>query len=352
MVTANRKDPRLPHAIAPGAALGIWTPSAPAPALFPRRFGRAVDALRFEGFPVVFADSARGNVGIGADYPAALATDLHKLLTDERVGAVLCTTGGYTSSAVLAHIDWALVREAAKPIIGYSDITSVLWAVLSQSELISFHGPMLISEWGEWGGPWSYTLDSFRRALSPGPVSATLAEPDRWTDETLWWDKEDTRRRTTQTGGWRCLIPGKAQGWLLPGCAATAAHLFGTPYLPDVEGALLCLEFADMGPDQVWAHLVQWADSGRLDRVSGLVVGRHSGPRAAAGGSRDFDAVVRDVVGNRGFPVLADVDFGHTEPMVTLPVGGRALLDATARRLTLLEPATSPITSPLIRRTP
>lgn len=336
------------------SALDGWSPGvarakvASPPHLFPRRFERAVDAVRADGFPVVLAESATGNTGIGAAGPAALATELHELLTDERVGAVLCATGGYTSSAVLAHVDWDLVREVAIPIIGYSDITSMLWSVLSQAGLVSFHGPMLISEWGEWGGPWAYTLENLRRALNSGATPAPLREPDRWTDETLWWDKEDTRRRTTRTGSWRCLVPGEAEGWLLPGCAATAALLFGTRYLPDVDGALLCLEFSDMGPDQVWAHLVQWADSGLLDRVSGLVVGRHAGPRPAAGGSLDFDAVVLDVIGTRRFPVLADVDFGHTEPMLTLPVGGHALLDATARELTLLEPATTTTT----RRTP
>jgi muramoyltetrapeptide carboxypeptidase LdcA involved in peptidoglycan recycling len=249
---------------------------------------------------------------------------------------------------VLQYIDWALVREAAIPIIGYSDITAVLWSVLSQAGLVSFHGPMLVSEWGEWGGPWDYTVANFHRALSPDRAPAPLRAPGFWTDETLWWDKEDTRRRRTQPGGWRSLVPGRAEGWLLPGCAATVTHLFGTPYMPDVDGAVLCLEFIAMGPDEVWAHLAQWENSGLLDRVSGLIIGRHFGPRPAAGGSRDFDDVVRRVVGDRGFPVLVDVDFGHTEPMLTLPVGCHALLDATACQITLLEPSTTPTT----RRTP
>lgn len=301
----NRRGLRLPQEITPGTAVGIWTPSAPAPSLFPRRFERALKALEAEGFPVVLADSATGNAGIGAAAPAVLAADLHALLAEPRVGAVLCATGGYTSSAVLARIDWALVREAAIPIIGYSDITAVLWAVMSQAGLVSFHGPMPVSEWGEWGGPWAYTLENLRRALHPGAEPVPLPEPGCWTDETLWWDKEDTRRRKTRTGGWRCLVPGQAEGWLLPGCAATATHLFGTPYLPDVDGALLCLEFAGMGPDQVWAHLVQWADSGLLGRVAGLVVGRHAGPKPAAAAhstSTPSSSTSSETAGSRCWP--------------------------------------------------
>ena len=331
----------LPHALAPHAAIGLWTPSSPAPALFPRRYQRALSAL---GREVVTTPSTVANAGISAAHPEQLADELHMLLLDDRVGAVLCTTGGSTCSAVLRHIDWELVGEAALPIIGYSDVTSMLWATLARAGLVSFHGPMLVSEWGEWGGPWPYTVDSLSRALESR--LAPWQPPESWTDETLWWDREDTRRRVEQTGPWRCLNPGAVEGWLLPGCAPTATHLFGTPYLPDVDGALLCLEFTGMGPDQVWAHLVQWEDSGLLDRVTGLVIGRHSGPRASAGGSRDYDAVIRAVVAGRDLPVLVDVDFGHTEPMLTLPVGTRALLDATACRLTPLEPATIP------RRTP
>jgi muramoyltetrapeptide carboxypeptidase len=347
-VSTSRWGFRLARAMEPGAALGLWTPSSPAPALFPRRYQRAVQAIRSAGIDVVTTETTTGNVGVGvgvgAAHPANLAADLHKLITDERIGAVLCTTGGYTSATVLRYIDWTLVRETAVPVIGYSDITAVLWSLLSQAKLMSFHGPMLVSEWGEWGGPWEYTVDNFRRALNPQLASAPLQAPGVWTDETLWWDEEDTRRRRTQSGGWRCLVPGRAEGWLLPGCAASATHLFGTPYMPGVDGAVLCLEFHTMGPDEVWAHLVQWENSGLLDRISGLVIGRHAGPRAAAGGSRDFDAVVRQAVGDRGFPVLVDVDFGHTEPMLTLPVGCHAMLDATACQLTLLEPATATIT--------
>jgi muramoyltetrapeptide carboxypeptidase len=338
----NRHQLRLPQAPAVGQAIGIWTPSSPAPALFPRRYRRALDALRATGFEAVTVPSTEGNAGISAASPEQLAADLHRMLRDDRVGAVLGATGGHTSSAVLRHIDWDLVREARKPFIGYSDLTTVLWSVLSRARTVAFHGPMLVSEWGEWGGPWAYTVDNLRRALRPDAAPVQLAPPDEWTDESLWWDAEDDRRRTARPGRWRCLLPGRAEGWLLPGCAATAAHLFGTPYLPPVDGAILCLEFLEMGPDQVWAHLVQWEDSGLLDRVSGLVIGRHFRPRAAAAGSEDFDAVIRAVVGHRKLPVLVDVDFGHTEPRLTLPVGAHALLDADGCGLTLLENSTSP----------
>ncbi|AGL19162.1 LD-carboxypeptidase [Actinoplanes sp. N902-109] len=331
----------LPTALRPGHRIGLWTPSAPAPALFPRRYERARAALAGTGFEITEAPGTRGNTGVGAADPRQLADDLHGLLTDDRVDAVMATTGGYTSLAVLPYIDWDLVRRARRPIIGYSDITAVLWATFARAGLVSFHGPMLVSEWGEWGGPWPYTIENFLRLLGGGaPVAFT--PPPAWTDESLYWDVADDRRRiSTAATSWRCLRPGSAEGWLLPGCAPTASQLFGTPYLPEVDGAILCLEFPAMGPDQVWGYLLQWAQSGCLDRVAGLVIGRQCLPGTAAGGSGDYAAVIDAAVGDRRLPVLLDVDFGHTEPRITLPVGVRARLDADAGTLTLLEGSTA-----------
>ncbi|MEU8015880.1 LD-carboxypeptidase [Micromonospora parva] len=327
-----------PRPLRMDAVLGLWTPSSPAPALFPRRFARCLDALAAAGHDVVLSPSCRKNSGFAAADPRTLADDLHALLEDERVEGILCTTGGYTTMPVLKYVDWGLVRRAAKPIVGYSDVTALLWAALAQAGLTTYHGPMAISEWGEQGGPWPYTLRNFRDAAGgrAALVDIVLEAPSEWTDELLWWDREDDRpRRTRPDARWRTLIPGKASGWLLPGCAPTAGRLFGTRYMPDVTGAILCLETLEMGPDQLIGLLAQWEAAGLFDRIVGLVVGRHYRPVAAAGGSTDFDAAIIRALDGREVPVLVDVDFGHTEPRLTLPVGGRATIDADNCRITL-----------------
>ncbi|NKZ03432.1 S66 peptidase family protein [Actinomadura latina] len=327
----------LPRPLPAEATLGLWTPSSPAPALFPARFERALKALRRSGYGCVLSGTCRRSDGTAAAAPRALADDLHLLLDDPRVDAVVCTSGGFTMLPVLEYVDWALLRTAAKPVVGYSDITSLLWGALARARLVTFHGPMVVSEWGEHGGPWPYTLHHFRQALGKRARSADVAlrPPPAWTDELLWWDKEDDRPRRSRPARWRTLVPGRAEGWLLPGCAPTAARLFGTPYMPASDGAILCLETLEMGPDQLKGLLAQWAAAGVLDRIAGLVIGRHYRPVPAAAGSTDFDAVILEALDGRAIPVLADVDFGHTEPRLTLPVGGRAVIDADAQLITL-----------------
>jgi len=293
--------------------------------------------MRAHGYDVVVAEHATGNDGIAAAAPASVAADLHALLSDDRVDAVVCAAGGHTSSLVLPFVDWDLVREAAKPIIGYSDATAVLWATLVHAGLITYHGPMAVSEWGEHGGVMPYTAEQFSTVVFGTPAGGVheIEPPGRWTDEVLWWDTEDDRPRITHAGDWRCLVPGVAEGWLLPGCANTAGLLFGTGHLPDTEGAILCLDFFGSSPEKVWVQLGQWAEAGLLKGLAGAVIARHGCPRAAAAGSTDFDGVLLNVFGPLGIPVLVDVDFGHTEPRLTLPVGGPALLDAGHRSLVL-----------------
>ncbi|MFD7719268.1 LD-carboxypeptidase [Streptomyces sp. NPDC059814] len=331
--------PIQPYALRDGAVIGVWTPSSPAPALFPQRFRRALSALRQHGFEVRTGRYATGNDGLMAADPRLLAEDLHDLLRSPEVDAVVCAVGGYTSMSVLPFLDFDLIAESRKPIIGYSDVSALLWAILKRCSTITFHGPMVVSEWGESGGPFPYTVENFRRVLAPWTGPVVLAAPAEWTDEMLWWGREDTRPRRTRAGEWRRLAPGVAEGWLLPGCAPTVSRLFGTPYLPDPAGSILCLETLEMSPEDFYGLLVQWRTSGLLDEINGLVVGRHYRPRSGGSGTDAFDRSVLAALGGRRIPVLVDVDFGHTEPRLTLPVGVRCRIDATRRELTLLAPA-------------
>ncbi|MEV7185424.1 S66 peptidase family protein [Kitasatospora sp. NPDC093102] len=325
---------RFPRPLPASPTIGIWTPSSPAAARFPKRFERALRAMGDDGMSVRLAEHARHDDGLFAGSPEETAEDLHRLLADPEVDAVVCVAGGYVTSRVLDHVDFDLVRSAAKPLVGYSDVSAMLWATLGRARLSTFHGPMVVSEWGEHGGMLPYTRQRFLDALRPSGGETVLTAPGEWTDEYLHWDRDDTRPRRTRPGRWRELVPGTARGWLLPGCAPSVAGLFGTPYLPDTTGAILCLETTGTSAEEFCGLLTQWRQSGRLDGIAGLIIGRH-GQVPAGSTSEQFDRVVLEALGTVDVPVLADVDFGHTEPRLTLPLGLPARLDTAGSTLTL-----------------
>ena len=298
-------------------------PSSPAPHMFPARMTRALQALRDSGWEPVLAPHARSVDGMSAASPAEIADDLHTLLRDASVDAVMAAAGGYTAIKVLPFIDYGLVRERNVPIIGYSDVATVLWAMAANGVESLIHGPMVVSEFGHFDGPFAVTEASLRAVLaSAGEL--TLVPPAQWTDDDPWWDRDDRRLLELKPATpWRVLRHGHAEGPLIAGCLFAVTALLGTPYWPDMTGRVLFLEDFGSSPDRLVPALTQLRLSGQLDEIAGVVLGRRGRPQAAATGFTDFDAPVLSALEGLDVPVVADVDFGHTEPMLSLPIGSR-----------------------------
>jgi muramoyltetrapeptide carboxypeptidase LdcA involved in peptidoglycan recycling len=119
-------------------------------------------------------------------------------------------------------------------------------------------------------------------------------------------------------------------------------HLKGSAFWPDFAGSLLFLETSEEAPSPaaVDGYLTDLEQLGVFDAASGLLIGRPYGYEEEALDS--LFRVVVDRTGHAGIPVLANVDLGHTDPMLTLPIGTHARMDADARTLELLESPTRP----------
>ncbi|MEV5882442.1 S66 peptidase family protein [Streptomyces sp. NPDC052020] len=336
-----------PHALTKDATVAVWAPSSPAPVAFPRRFARGVRALREEGFTVRPLPSCAAADGVSTADPAALAAELHRALEDPACDGVVAAVGGWTLINVLPYIDWQLVGDARKPLIGYSDLTSLLNTTARRTGLVAFHGPMVISEWGEAAGAWEYTRAEFRAVtgLDGRWARRVLTDPGAWSDEMLWWDKEDDRPRAPRAGGerLRTVRAGvtEAEGVLWGGSLAVLSLTLGTPYADPAPDGLVFLESEGVAPDEFAARLAQLRQAGVFDRAVGVLVGRIGSPRPCLSGFTDYDQVLRDIVPAH-LPIAAGYAFGHSTPMATVPVGARARLlcaEGEDPRLTLLGPA-------------
>lgn len=259
--------------------------------------------------------------------PQQLADELHSLVLDPEVDVVLTTAGGYTTTAVLPYLDFGLLGRAGKPLIGYSDVSLLLLAAHAAGAP-AVHGPMLVSEFGHPGGLHPYTAASLSAVLAGR--GQLLAPPGGWTDDNPWWDRDDHEKPILRSAaGWRALRHGAASGPLVAVCLPAVSALFGTPYMPSTDGAILFLEDFGIGPDKLLALLSQWRLSGRLERAAGLVIGRRGRPGMSASGYVGFDEVILSMVKDFNMPVVADVDFGHTHPMLALPYGAPVQIDTT-----------------------
>lgn len=325
-----------PNLLKKGAVFGVWTPSSPAPFLFPIRYQRAISAIQKRGYSVIEGASCAKKHEFSPNFDRELAKDFHCLLTNPKVDAILFSTGGHSTISVLPHINWELIKQYPKPVIGYSDATVFLLAYYKMTQIISFHGPMVISEWGEYGGPWEYTVKHFEQVLFSREC-IRLHPPDYWTDEQLRWDEEDTKRRLPKgKGKWRLIKTGKAIGKLIGGNLPTLSLLVGSPFFPDLTNCILFLEAHQLTPDHFYAYLMQLKLARKLDKICGLIIGRYAQPKPTSSGFQSFDQIVKIVFEHHQIPILVDVDIGHTEPMLTLPIGGLVKLDSENNDFSLL----------------
>ena len=334
----------VPPRVRRGDTVAVVSPSYGAVGAWPHRAAAGTAYLESLGLRVRMMPNAARNDGWASAPAEARAEDLHAAFLDPDVAVVLCSIGGDHANAVLPHLDLDLVRAHPKIFQGYSDITVLHWAFLRGAGLRTFHGPALAPELGEHPAPLPLTDRSLRAAWF-GAEPPVFEPADRWTDELLDWDRQEDRRRPRAlepAAGWTTLNDGVAEGPLLGGCLETIAwHLQSAERWVDPFGTILVLETSEEAPSAatVDSMLTDLEHLGAFDGAAGIVLGRPYGYTDE--GRLALHELVAERARRAGIPALADVDIGHADPMLTLPLGARARLDAGARSFRMLEPATA-----------
>jgi len=220
---------------------------------------------------------------------------------------VACMRGGWGSARLLER------PLAAKEhwLLGFSDVTSLLWARQAAGLPGGIHGPM---------------------------VTTLGAEPE-WSQERLRALLFGEALPPLQGTVWN---PGQAEGPCLAGNLTVATHLLGTPHLPDLSGAILLFEDIGEAPYRIDRMLSHWRLSGALQQIAGLGFGSFSDCEGDEDDARDpqhsfgLQAVLQERCGDLGIPVIADLPFGHRCGNAAIPIGRRARLDGERGQLLLL----------------
>lgn len=331
-----------PPKLKPGAVVGIVSPSWGGAGAFPHRVEQGVRQLEKLGFKVAIAPHTLNQRGYVSDSAENRASDIHNMFRNPEVKAILAAIGGDHSCHLLPHLDFDLIGRHPKIFMGYSDITVLNVAILKETGLVTFNGPALLTDFAEHPHMFAYTQGYFLKAVvDPQPIGMVEESP-WWTEEFLdWGEKEDLERarRTNPSEGWTWLGSGIAEGILIGGCLESLQHLRGTRFWPDWDEAIFFFETSEEKPSpaDVDSILMDYENMGVLEKISGLIVGR---PMHY---SDEEKQQLREVILERTapfeFPVITDMDFGHTAPQFTLPLGCRARMDSTSRRFEILESA-------------
>jgi muramoyltetrapeptide carboxypeptidase len=253
--------------------------------------------------------------GWHAGSPEVRARDLQDAFADPEVHAIQTMRGGYGSAQVIPLLDFERIAATPKPFIGISDITALHAALLRQAAMATFYGPGLVTV----GRPAPPALTTSRLlAVIGGDVTGPVPEdPDRLTVVSI--------------------VGGSGRGRLVGGCLSDLIHTLGTPWEPDLDGAVFFFEEVGLAPIQIDRALLHLEQIGKLRSVRGIVVGELAGcewhEHTSAPRSRTLEEVLADRLGGLGVPVLYGLPLGHGESLATLPLGVEATLDADARTL-------------------
>ena len=300
--------------------IGLITPAG---VITPEKLNNTKSFLHNLGYKTFHTDHVLMQKGYLAGDDKALLNDFHLMFEKTDIDAILCIRGGYGTMRFISDIDYDLIRNNPKILIGYSDITALLQAIYKKTGLIGFHGVVGTSAFTE------YTLSYF-----PDILENRLAQRSIYS----FPPKENSIEAYLPY----VIKHGKAKGKLVGGNLALLASLMGTPYEVDFENNLVFIEDIGEPPYRIDRMLTQILLSGKLQKASGIILGVFNncdidGKEITRENSLSLKEVILDRLGNLKIPIMYGFSFGHIKNQAIFPVGINAEMDTESFSIKLLE---------------
>lgn len=320
-----------------GDSIGIFSPSSPITCSCPNRFERAKKYLQSKGFKII-----EGNLTGKSDFYRSgsireRVEELNALIRNPKVKCIMSTIGGMNSNSLIPYIDYESFKKNPKIIIGYSDVTAILLAIYAQTGISTYYGPALVASFGELSPFVDFTYKYFKEiTMDKIKFPYVFETPKYWTDELINWEMQD-RSKEKRENQWITINEGRVRGRLIGGNLNTMQGIWGSEYMPKIkEGDILFIEDSLKNCADIERSFSLLKVSGVLDKISGIILGKHELFDDSKTGRKPYE-ILLEVLGERKIPFIADFDCCHTHPMITLPIGCKIELDATNKKVSILD---------------
>lgn len=310
-----------PKSLKPGDTIGIIAPGS---FISEKELNTCSTNIKKLGFNVYFSGKVLSKYGYLGGTDRERADDVNEMFSNNDVDGIICARGGYGCSRILPLIDYDLIKKNPKVISGYSDITSLLYGIFSQTGLVCFHGPVGVSSFND------FTVDAFSRVvMNPGIAGEFFSKPES--------EKKENYRIYT-------IVSGKGKGKLVGGNLSVVLSMMGTPYDIDTNGKIIFLEEVGEEPYRIDRMLTQLLQAGKLDKAAGIIMGvfidcEPEKRNTSITNSFSLKEVLFEKLSVLKVPVIYGMSFGHVKNKFTLPLGIEAELNTDMQSLTLLEPS-------------
>lgn len=340
-----------PHKLVPGDKVATVTLSWGGPSIFKNRYEVGVKQLEETfGLKVVPMENTLSADDYIYQNPQKRAQDLMNAFANPEIKAIISTIGGDETIRLLPYIDFDLIRKNPKIFLGYSDTTANHFMCL-KAGITSFYGPTIMAGFGENGGLPAYLKESILKTLFDNKTIGEIKpSAEGWTNEFLDWGNPENQniKRKLKPSKWNFLQGNtKVTGHLIGGCMEVLEMMKGTALWPDTnmfKGAILFFESCtkEAVPDIFSYWLRNYCASGIIEMASGIIFGRPGGDDLPQSYFDTYDEIIRRVFKEYNLqdkPVITQMDFGHTDPMFTIPYGVKAEIDCVNQKFSILENA-------------
>lgn len=323
-----------------GDKIAVLSPSKGLPNLFPHVFDKGLENLKKMGFEIIEYPTARKSIEYLHTHPKERAEDINEAFANNEIKGIFTSIGGDDSVRILKYINTKVIKENPKFFMGFSD-TTTMNTYFNQLGIVSFNGPSVMA-----GIAQIDKIQGYQQAFEDfifGKWNSYSYKPfAQYADGYLDWKTGKVDLKELKSSNWK-FGKGNAQGELFGGCIEVLNFINGTEFWPEKsfwKNKILFIETSEEkpSPDYVKYTLRNFGVQGILDNIGGLLVGR----------ARDYseedknelveviELVLRKEFG-REIPVISNMDFGHTDPQIILPLGVKASIDCDKQEFKLLE---------------
>ncbi|MFI4957047.1 MAG: S66 peptidase family protein [Gammaproteobacteria bacterium] len=339
----------IPPKLNPGDKIAVISPSWGGPGVYPARY--QVGKSRLEsvfGLEVVEMPHALHPPEWVYHHPKERADDIMQAFLDPTIKGIFTSIGGDDAIRLLPYIDYDVIRQHPKIVLGFSD-TTVLHFICLKAGIASFYGTSIMTGFAENVTMHDYTVSGIRQMLfHPEPIIEIPAPTHGWTKAFLDWGNPDNQgiaRQMNPTIPWKFMGQKEiiARGHLLGGCVEVLQFINGTEIWPPLktwDGCILFLETSEEGisPLALKRFLRNLAAQKILGNIAGMLFSKPGGIKILPDQFELYDQAIMDIFNEFSLPmipIVTHMDFGHTDPMWVIPYGCTAEINPIARSITL-----------------
>lgn len=300
-----------------GDEIRIIAPSRSLSLLKEDTINLAKENFEKQGFKITFSKNCKESDMFISSSIASRVEDIHEAFRDQNVKAIFTVIGGFNANQILKYLDYELIKNNPKILCWYSDITALANAITAKTELVTYSG-LHFSTWAM-KKEFEYNLEHFKKCLMQD--DKFLIEPSKtWSDDAWYADQEN--RNIQENKGFVVINEGEAEWMIFGGNLCTLNLLQGTEFMPNISDSILFIEDDDQAGNlfsvEIDRNLQSLIHQPNFEKVRGIIIGRFQKNTDIT--IEKLKYIIQTKEELKSIPIIANVDFGHTNPMITFPI--------------------------------